>query len=327
MELYINSEKTMFEIENEKNSFDIVHALSDIFAKQKSKEFITKIIINDIEFSFADEEKLKKFSFDKISKLEIETSDIYGITILSLDQIKNFISLLFNIYSKKEANDVLKNMEDYIVWMKKGISQIFNIFPEKEKTSDKEKDFNDKCDNLIEIISKNNNGNLSESQTEKILAVINNLNEDLTDIRKWLIETYKLPDREFIQNNLKKTINDIDVILPKLETIPVLFQSGEDKETMNIIQTLTDILEKSISMFILFKETFKLHMDKFTVKEVTFELFFKTITDHLKQLMDALQNNDSVMIADLLEYEFIPNLNEIKSILLKIEEEAFNKIN
>ena len=112
-----------------------------------------------------------------------------------------------------------------------------------------------------------------------------------------------------------------------METIPVLFQSGQDKETMNIIQNLTDILEKGISLFILFKEKFNLHMDKYTVKEVSFEEFFKTVTEHLKQLMEAMQNNDSVMIGDLLEYEFIPNFNEIKSILLKIEEEAFNKIN
>ena len=62
MELYINSEKTMFEIENEKNSFDIIQALSEIFSKQNIKQFITKITINEKEYSFADEEKLKIFN-------------------------------------------------------------------------------------------------------------------------------------------------------------------------------------------------------------------------------------------------------------------------
>ena len=55
--------------------------------------------------------------------------------------------------------------------------------------------------------------------------------------------------------------------------------------------------------------------------------FFKTITSHLKELMDSIQNNDSVTIGDLLEYEFLPNLSEIKKLLIKIKEEAFTKIN
>jgi predicted transcriptional regulator len=96
---------------------------------------------------------------------------------------------------------------------------------------------------------------------------------------------------------------------------------------MNVIQSLSVILEDSIEMFILFKETFKLHMDKFTVKEVSFEEFFKTITSKLKELIEAIERKDSVMISDLLEYEFIPNVEEILKIMNKIKTEAFEKVN
>ena len=39
--------------------------------------------------------------------------------------------------------------------------------------------------------------------------------------------------------------------------------------------------------------------------------------------MTSIENKDSIMISDLLEYEFIPNVEEIKSILTKIKNEAF----
>jgi hypothetical protein len=153
------------------------------------------------------------------------------------------------------------------------------------------------------------------------------MSEIINNIKNWLVKTYRLPDNKVIFKDIEGLISDIDTIIPKLENVPVLFQTGEDKEIMQIIQGLTDILEKSINLFVLFKESLKIHMDKYSVKEVSFEEFFKTITEHLKQLMNAIRSNDSVMVGDLLEYEFVPNLEEIKNILVKIKDEAFEKIN
>jgi len=122
-------------------------------------------------------------------------------------------------------------------------------------------------------------------------------------------------------------MDNINKIIPSLGNVSLLFQTGEDTDAMNVIQALSVILEDSIEMFILFKETFKLHLDKFTVKEVSFEEFFKAITSKLKDLIDAIQRKDSVMISDLLEYEFIPNIEEIQHIMNKIKSEAFEKVN
>ena len=88
--------------------------------------------------------------------MEIDTSDVFGVTLLSLNQIKDFINLMHTIFSNKESNELLKNVDEYIVWMKKGISQLFNIFLNKKSSLDCEKDFYDNCDKLIDIISKNN---------------------------------------------------------------------------------------------------------------------------------------------------------------------------
>jgi hypothetical protein len=159
------------------------------------------------------------------------------------------------------------------------------------------------------------------------LSCINSMLFIMTKIKKWLVYSYKLPDREFVINNINKLISNIDNIMPKLENVPILFQTGEDKEAMLIIQALTEILEESIGLFVLFKESFKFHMDKYTVKEVHFEEFFQKMTELLKELMDSIQNNDSVVIGDLLEYEFLPNIQEIKNTLIKVKDEAFVKTN
>jgi hypothetical protein len=324
MELYINSEKMDFELENEKNSFDVVNSLSELFSKTEPKQFITKISIDEKEYSFADEEKLKSVNIDNVKKIEVEVNDLFGITTLSFEQIGGFLELLSEVFKNKKRDENSKNINEYVLWMKQGISQIIKLFYGKENQFKEEKSFYENCDGLIKILSS---GNSFESISEEAALVIEMLKGDLKDIKNMLIHNFKLPDRDYIIENINVVVKNIDEILPKLESIPILFQNGEDRESMNIIQNLTEILEKSINLFLLFKETFKLHMDKYTVKEVSFEEFFNIVTDHLKQLMDAIQNKDSVMIGDLLEYEFVPNLNEVKSILTKVYEEAFVKVN
>ena len=319
-----------FELENEKNSLDIVNAIIDFAAGSTPQHFITKIVIDGHEYSLANEEKMKKISIDSIKEMKFETQDLYEVTNLSISQIEDFLKLLTQIFNKNKWDISIKKVSDSINWMKKGIEQIINIFaPKNNFLKEQEKMFNDNCEKILSYISKikSNSDSIGDDDVKKSLNYIKEMGEIINNIKNWLIKTYRLPDNKVIFNDIEKLISDLENIIPKLENVPVLFQTGEDKEIMQIIQSLTDILEKSINLFVLFKESLKIHMDKYTVKEVSFEEFFKTITEHLKQLMDAMRNNDSVMVGDLLEYEFVPNLEEIKSILVKIKDEAFEKIN
>lgn len=319
-----------FELENEENAFDVVNAIMDFAAGSTPQHFITKIIIDKNEYSLANEENMKNIKIDKIKKMMFETQDLYEVTNLSINQIENFIKLLNEIFNKNEWDLSTEKINDSIEWMKKGVEQIVNIFAPKENyLKEQEKKFSESCDKLLTYISKikSSNDSFVKDEVEKIINLNNELDLIMSNIKNWLVKTYRLPDNKVIYTDIEKLINDIDSIMPKLENVPVLFQTGEDKETMEIVQLLTDILEKSINLFVLFKESLKIHLDKYTVKEVSFDEFFKTITAHLNQLMDAMKNNDSVMVGDLLEYEFVPNLEEIKNILIKIKDEAFEKIN
>lgn len=330
MELYINEEKVSFELENEKNCHDIIMEISDFAANSKPQLFITNILINDNEYSFADENGLSDILIEDIEKIEITTSDVYGITTLSMEQIEKFLELLQNVFLKREWDESLSKLNESLNWMKEGINQIVTIFDSQEEPLAAERNnFLKFCDDFINIISNLNYDILlkNDELVNSALYNIENMIISFNNIKTWLIETFRLPDRDYVVRSIEELIEKIDETIPILENMPVYFQTGEDEQSMNIIQTLADILERSIGLFVLFKESFRIHMDKLTVKEVSFEDFFKTVTDHLKELMEAIKNNDSVMIGDLLEYEFVPNLEEIKTILSKILKEAFTKAN
>jgi len=331
VEIFINGEKIPFELEKEENALDIINAIADYASKANPQQFITAIYINEIEHSYADEKKLKNIPIENINKLEIETKGIYGITMLSINQIEKFTDILLDIINSEKWESSFSKISESLKWMNDGIIQIINIFSsEKEKyLINLGKEFYDHYNKIYSFFKniKPESFPLKTEEKEYALIEIKNIQSIISDIKKWLQDTYKFFDRELILDNINSLIKLIDEIVPKISNVPILFQTGEDQEAMNIIKMLANILENSIGLFAIFKEDSKLHLDKYTVKEVSFEMFFKTMTEHLKDLMNAIENNDSIMIGDLLEYEFIPNIEEIKNIFTKIKEEAFEKAN
>lgn len=330
MDIFINSEKIDFELENENNALDIVTAIAEYSSKLTPPQFITSIHINDREFSYADDDKLKKIELKEIDNIKIDLADVHEITILSLNQMKKFLTLLEElIIEKKDIQEFFK-LNESTDWMIAGIDQISRIYdPRNSSISEHKKRFKNLCLKLnIELTRiKLNTSEIDENKSKELTSMIRDLNEIIDNIKIWLLSSFRIPDRDYIIATIDNTITEIDELLPKLENITILFQNGEDRETMNIIQKMASIMEKSTNMFIAFRESFKIHLDKYRVKEVDFETYFKSISDNLKVLIEAIQNSDIVIISDLLEYEFIPNIEEIKKVLLKIKEEAFTKAN
>lgn len=330
MDIYINNEKIEFVLENEKNAMDIVNGVADFASKSATQQFITFISIDGQEFSFADEKKLSEIKLDKIQIMKIDTTDIFGISILSVSQIERFLILITDIIEGSAWDDSFKKICESMDWMKEGVNQIVSIFGNEQNVllNNKISFYSafDKLNNIFSDISPEKYPFSPEIKNQAIelkdlmFTIIGNIKNHINALGKTF-------DKEVVMNNIQTLLEEIDEILPKLANVPVLFQTGDDTEAMNIIKKLANILEKSISIFVIFKENSTLHLDKYTVREVGFEEFFNTLTGHLKELMTSIENKDSIMIGDLLEYEFVPNIEEIKNILAKIMQEAFVKVN
>ncbi len=330
MEIFINNEKTSFELENEKNSLDIINAIGDFAEKSDPKHFITSVFINNREYSLDDEKKLMEIKIDEIQNIRVETGDVFGITTITLNQIDNFITILKNVIIQKKNDEILNHLDDSLKWISEGLRQIIKIYnPNDAYVKQEVSDFFENLNCFRNFISGKDVPGFfnNDESTRQSLIFLDIIKTKIRNIKKWLVYSYRLPDREFILNNLSEIVENIEDMIPKLQNIPILFQTGEDREGMNTIQSLTGILEECIGIFVLFKENFVISLDEYNTQEVPFDDFFKSLTTHLKDLMEAIQRNDFVMVGDLLEYEFVPNLEEIKKILIKIKGEAFIKAN
>lgn len=138
------------------------------------------------------------------------------------------------------------------------------------------------------------------------------------DAKKSISENMKFEFTIVTKDNIRESFSNLsalfDTLSGKMEQIPVELQTGKNKEANLSIQELAD----SISQFShiaalasLFPETFTIN----TINDMPFNDFFKDFSTILLDFEQALQNNDSVLVGDLSEYEICPRLQAISEFL------------
>jgi len=100
----------------------------------------------------------------------------------------------------------------------------------------------------------------------------------------------------------------------KMEQVPVALQNGQNAEVVESIKNLADHIDEFChvaTLASLFPDTFK----EITINGMNFKDFFADFSQILLDFEQALQNNDTVLIGDLSEYEICPRLTAISQAL------------
>ena len=114
--------------------------------------------------------------------------------------------------------------------------------------------------------------------------------------------------------NLSKLFDELSA---KMEQVPVELQTGKNKTAIESIKNLADSINQFChvaALASLFPETF----NKTSIEDKSFNDFFADFSPILQDFEQALQNNDSVLIGDLSEYEICPRLRSISEALKQI---------
>lgn len=110
-------------------------------------------------------------------------------------------------------------------------------------------------------------------------------------------------------------LSDLFITLSdKMAQVPVDLQSGKNNEVSIAIKEVADSIDELChfaSLATLFPETFKEAM----IEGHSFKDFFTDFSPILLDFEQAMQNNDTVLIGDLSEYEICPRLKAISDAL------------
>ncbi|MCR5063862.1 MAG: hypothetical protein K6A89_11325 [Treponema sp.] len=161
-----------------------------------------------------------------------------------------------------------------------------------------------------------------ENQAAVIGIIINgkNITADSFDeeASKPLEKNTKFEFSVITQNDIKESFNKLselfETLAEQMQNVPLALQSNKNLEVSEAIKKLADSIDQFChiaTLASLFPETFT----QTTLNGMSFKDFFADFSPILKDFEDALQNNDTVMIGDLSEYEICPRLEAISKAL------------
>jgi hypothetical protein len=120
---------------------------------------------------------------------------------------------------------------------------------------------------------------------------------------------------------LKNTATTLQELNPKLMDVSVLLQTGKDREAMNSVIEFTELAEKLIRIYRILERGALPDIAGIEVEGVRFDAFYKELNENLRELVEAFDAQDSVLIGDLLEYEVVPRTERLQRYIDTIEEE------
>ena len=328
MEVYVNNEVLPIELEGEKTAFEVIKGIVDFFAKEEPPQFVTKILIDGTEYSYADDESLKAIAIDSVNKIEFEFKDIIGVSKLSIEQILLYIDLLKQYVLQNNWNEFFSNIGESLDWIDDGMEQIMEIFSQKQEIISIKAIFSEELAELKKKVA-----NLSDNVFPLDVDVIQGIIVTCEKLGVVISKVFQLLDLGFTGNAQESIVLRITEILPLYESlIPVLpevstlLQKACDKEAMEIIQKLTTLIDSTISIFLVSKNQDSNIFEKLEISGMSFDSFFDSLTEKLHELVSAIENKDSVMIGDLVEYEFLPNIEEMKELLGELKNRLLNQL-
>lgn len=134
------------------------------------------------------------------------------------------------------------------------------------------------------------------------------------EARKELGKNTKFEFTVVTKGSVQESFENLSVLFEslseKMEQVPLSIQSNQKLEVTESIKKLADHIDEFChvaSLASLFPETFK----EININGMNFKDFFADFSTILLDFEQALQNNDTVLIGDLCEYEICPRLKAI----------------
>ncbi len=334
MEVFINDEKLDLQLENEKSIKDVIEGINTWLFK--NSKVIDKIVV-DGKIHTQEIEDLDKYVIQDVDRLELTVIDIKELVHHSLIETKNYLEEISKYIQLKD-----EFMESDIERIALGIHWTLNILNRTNKIYNYDNTFSSQDFNFsqaYETLEKIKN-NFDHLMDIKEFHQLNHLikKELFQSISEWYVYLEKIISknleivdisslREKISQQIYKIITKVPDMQKLIEMIVADLQTGHQKEAMTNLQIIVGTLESIIALLQLIKSTFLLDYSNLNYENKPIEEFNKKMNDVLKEMLNAINIKDIVLITDLLTYELNPSLELYSGILKLIAKELNIEIN
>ncbi len=118
-------------------------------------------------------------------------------------------------------------------------------------------------------------------------------------------------------NRLKKSIENI---VPEMENLPLLLQTGKNRDASFNISLFTSLVEDMLRLIPILK-SYEIDINNKKIEAEDFPDWMEGFLNVLTEFVEGYENSDIILVGDLAEYEIAPKLKQIIRLFNSILEE------
>jgi hypothetical protein len=297
VDIFINGESLNFTLEDEKQLgevYDNVHNwLSDQgFLVMKAEE-------ENRDLTAEEANRWREKPLSEVISVEFEVKSITDMSFEILQPLHQYLLLLVKGIEQRNF-EVLSDLADDFKTIETRLNQLFSSAPEKGKNSD-----------ILLFRSCIQESGIFEGEIKNKDAFDASLNltRGFLSLVEERIREITAPREEFLN-----TIEELAKSIEPINEIPVLLQTGKDREAMRTVIQFTELSQKLIRLFPILKVSEGFDMQQKLSSGESLEEYYEDLKSILLEVNEAFIAKDSVLIGDLLEYEVSPRLENLVTI-------------
>lgn len=139
--------------------------------------------------------------------------------------------------------------------------------------------------------------------------------EDIASEDLKSIEINSVTLNEMALNIAKELYTVVDIMDTGSRGVATLFRQADDDEALEVFQDLLEVIRDFMNMVGVLRNDFQINDPE------AFSIQVAKISDLLSELTEVMENEDWILLADVLEYEFVPVCNNWKQTIQQLRED------
>jgi hypothetical protein len=288
--IQINGERIDFALEGEKTLGEVVRGLQ---AWMDGRQLVlTSLSLDEQELLDRPEASWQGIPVREVGTLCLGVKQATEVGCANLETAGEYLDLMQQALQERDAGL---------------LEQLLRDFPLLTESLSRNPAFPEAAGDLLARLDRQVRGRpageLLGGQLQETGAILGDLRRSVGDL---LLEAQDPPAA------LRRAAGELERTIRELGEVSLLLQTGKDRQAMESIVRFSDLFRRLIRIFSRLQERGQMDLERLEVEGKDLKAFTTELNGILRELVQAFQNQDSVLLGDLLEYEVAPRLDGLR---------------
>ncbi len=291
MEILVNEQPVDVQLEGERTLGEVIKGLRGWL--QETNLYITDLSVNKTEHHLDNESDWSTRAVDDITSIEIVAMPPWEVRLNGYRILHNYVHTLADALEHEGSREAPELLNEY-PYVRKHLDEVIAaVFGPGKDTS------------LDQAIQHAQNVQSGEEAAEAVSA-LRHASTLLNDRIRELATPF---------HEARRTRHALESVVAEVEEVSVLLQTGEEQKAMSLIIRFSELVERFLRILSAINSRYgtdHLHtdLDSTALREQT-----DTLRSTLEELVTAFKEQDTVLIGDLLEYDMLPQVRQLFSLV------------